>query len=108
MDGESHTNGKWFDCDIGVSWYGDSLKIKDVNARTERRGYARILLTYIIQIARQKGIKRIYGELSCVDKHQFDWLIPFYESLGFKTTLYKEPKGCIVGKIEGEFEFSTL
>lgn len=88
-NGQHGTN----DSKINVGWYIDGgIIIYDIISNTTKRGYARTLLEYTIKKAKEKGCSKIYGKLSSVDSDSFDWLIPFYESLGFKCTLFKDKK----------------
>jgi len=78
----------------------EKLKIVDIGSYTQRRGYARALLEFTIQKAKKNQIEIIHGDLSSVDSYEFDWLIPFYESLGFECELYVNNKSVMDGKIE--------
>lgn len=79
-NGKHHSN----DSRIALISYGDKLKITDFISNTKRQGYGRILLEYVINFAQQNGIKKIIGDLSTVDEYEFEWLIPFYKSVGFE------------------------
>ena len=95
-NGKHHHN----DSRIALKLTGKKLKIKDFISNTENKGYGRILLGYVIEKAFNYDIETIYGDLSDVDKNNFDWLIPFYKSIGFQVTIYDNPKTIMQGKIE--------
>lgn len=82
------------------------LKIEDIISNTTRKGYAKALLEYTIKKANEFEVKKIYGYLSNVDSDRHEWLIPFYESLGFKYTFFNDISEKTNGKIQ--LEISTL
>ncbi len=88
------------DCRISLSNGLGYLKINDIISNTTNRGYARTLLEFTIKMAKEFGVKRILGDLSSVDSEKFDWLIPFYESIGFKTRLFDDRTSKMDGEIE--------
>ncbi|WP_282016035.1 GNAT family N-acetyltransferase [Marinifilum flexuosum] len=88
------------DCRIYLINGLHSLKIVDVISNTRNRGYARTLLEFVIQKAKDNQIKKICGDLSSVDSDEFGWLIPFYESLGFECELFKDTSTVMDGKME--------
>lgn len=96
INGSHHSN----DCRIYLINYLDDMKIVDIISNTTNRGYARTLLEFTIKKAKELGVKKIYGDLSSVDSDSFDWLIPFYESLGFECTLFNDKGARMDGKIE--------
>ena len=66
------------------------IMIDDIRADTSQKGYARAMLEFLINKAKQdKNIYRIYGMISYSDEKSFDWLIPFYESVGFNINVTK-------------------
>lgn len=97
FDGKHSTN----DCRINFQTYGISeMKILDIISETKNKGYAKTLLKYTIKEAKENGIEKIHGELGSPDKSRFEWLIPFYEFMGFTCTLFKDESKTIIGKIE--------
>ncbi len=95
-NGTHYTN----DSRIALTCYGNRLKINDFISNSNKRGYGRFLLKHIIKTAKDSGVKEVFGDLSPTDKHEFDWLIPFYESLGFKCELFENNlRGGMEGKI---------
>ncbi|EHO13840.1 GNAT family N-acetyltransferase [Myroides odoratimimus] len=89
------SNHAWSDSEILYSIHGfkeDIVKIDSLDSNTKRKGYARTLMIYFIEKMKEQKVTEIYGDLSPVDKNSFDWLIPFYESLGFTCTLPTDNK----------------
>ena len=78
------------DCKIDFHTRGNDLKIADFGSYKPGHGYGRALLNYTIKKAREKNYHRIEGDLSPVDAGNFNWLIPFYTSMGFTCRLFKE------------------
>lgn len=95
-NGKHHHN----DSRISLELTGKKLKINDFISNTRNKGYGRILLSYVIEKAFNYEIENIYGDLSDVDKNSFNWLIPFYKSIGFQVSIYNNPKTIMHGKIE--------
>jgi|GEM_PF-1404129 hypothetical protein len=79
-NGSHETN----DSIIYLNVYGNDLKICDFISNTKKKGYAKILLNYLKKKAFDNGIEGFYGDLSPIDEDNFEWLIPFYESMGFQ------------------------
>ncbi|KFF15175.1 GNAT family N-acetyltransferase [Flavobacterium hydatis] len=99
--GESGNSKK---CDSSMSFkkMGEVLKICDFQSEISEKGkgYGRVLMDFVIKKALEENIAYITGDLSNVDFESFNWLIPFYESFGFKCTLHQPDGKIIVGKIE--------
>lgn len=76
------------------------IKIHDLISDTIKKGYGRALMTHFIEKMKNEGINVVWGDLSPVDKESFNWLIPFYESLGFTCTLFDQPSGKMLGRVE--------
>lgn len=75
------------------------LKIDDFISNSANKGYGRFLMKYLIEKAKENKIEEIYGDLAPEDSPKFNWLIPFYESLGFTCTLFNDPKENMHGEI---------
>lgn len=90
--GENGKGDNLCDAEIGLSMFNmsNTSKIIYFISNTKRQGYGRILLEYVINFARQDGIKKIIGDLSPVDEYEFEWLIPFYKSVGFESKSYDD------------------
>lgn len=75
------------------------LKIDDFISNSANKGYGRFLMKYLIEKAKENKIEEIYGDLAPEDSPKFNWLIPFYESLGFTCTLFNDLKENMHGEI---------
>lgn len=75
------------------------LKIDDFISNSANKGYGRFLMKYLIEKAKENKIEEIYGDLVPEDSPKFNWLIPFYESLGFTCTLFNDLKENMHGEI---------
>lgn len=76
------------------------VKIHDLISDTIKRGYGKTLMMQFIKKMKTEGVNVIKGDLSPVDQDSFTWLIPFYESLGFKCTLFTPDPTMMLGEIE--------
>lgn len=95
---------------LAFSFDKDTLKIQDFMSNEKQRGYGRVLLNFIIERvkenniikekANEKTIKLIYGDLSSTDEFEFEWLLPFYKSLGFEIFLFEDKSEQMLGKIK--------
>ncbi len=98
LHGENGENNFW-DSQMAFNKWGDELSVENFQTRNDlqNNGYGRVLLEFAIKKAKELGVKHISGKLSDRDKENFSWLLPFYESFGFKCIIYDEPKGPILG-----------
>ncbi|WP_409415721.1 hypothetical protein [Flavobacterium sp. PS2] len=103
-------NDKYGDCKIEFTKRGEEIHIEGFQSKIEGKGkgYGRVLMNFTIKKALEKNFKSITGKLSDVDSKSFNWLIPFYESFGFKCTLYEPDEKIIVGKIELNLRKDTI
>lgn len=92
-------NGEFFDSEMYLQKSENELKITDFKSQEKRKGYGRSLIKFVIAEAGRLGVERIYGDLSSQDEANFEWLIPFYESLGFRCIMFKESKPPIIGSM---------
>lgn len=99
--GENSDNS-FCDCKIDFKKFGDDLKIVDFVSKERNRGYGRVLIEFALAEAREAGVKKIYGDLSREDSDRFEWLIPFYESLGFQCQLFNDKTKRMDGLISME------
>lgn len=76
------------------------VKIHDLISDTIKKGYAKALMIQFIKNMKNEGVNVIKGDLSPVDQDSFSWLIPFYESLGFRCTLFTPDPTKMLGEIE--------
>jgi len=99
LHAENGENQFW-DSQMMFKNWGEELRIEDFLTRNglQNKGYGRALMEFVIKKAKELGIKNISGNLSHVDKDNFPWLLPFYESFGFSCTFDIEPRGAIIGK----------
>lgn len=65
-------------------------KIEDMFAEDKHAGNGTILLNYAKKYLKSIGVRCIYGELSFVDKDNFDVLEKFYKYNDFKVTFNEE------------------
>ena len=63
------------------------------------KGYGSLLMDALLQHAREKGFKKIHGNLSVVDLDHKDRLHHFYEKFGFTITEHLELQVCYYGEI---------
>ncbi|MDX3916510.1 MULTISPECIES: GNAT family N-acetyltransferase [Olivibacter] len=99
--GENSDNS-FYDSKIDFQKFGNDLKIVDFVSKERNRGYGRALIEFALAEAREADIKKIYGDLSPQDSDRFEWLIPFYESLGFQCQLFNDKTKRMDGLISME------
>lgn len=73
--------------------------IIDMFAVCENIGNGSILLDYLFRYLEKMGIKKVIGELSSVDKVNYDKLEFFYKKNGFKVTFNTHKTGGTIKKI---------
>lgn len=85
-------------CHVNIACDSENIHIEDLITKIpyRRAGYARVLMEFVIQYAKDNHCNRITGELSRVDKDEFDWLIPFYKSIGFEITMSGKYDGNMI------------
>lgn len=77
--------------------------ICDIQCPMKNRTYGTTLLSYIIEIAREQGLKYITGWLSNVDKRRHKDLQRFYERSGFEVYLFPEmEEGVVIKYLDDE------
>ncbi|AIM35302.1 hypothetical protein KO02_00425 [Sphingobacterium sp. ML3W] len=95
-----NSNHPYYDCQVALHTFGNDLKIVDFSSYRPGFGYGKTLLNFTFNKAKRSKFKRVYGDLSYMDKGGFNRLVPFYESFGFTCTLFEDTNQTIIGKIE--------
>ncbi|MDM1299769.1 hypothetical protein HXZ94_14830 [Empedobacter falsenii] len=81
---DKRTSFKKIKCIEDQSKIYSEIYIQGIESNTSQKGYARAMLEFLINKAKQDNdIYRIYGMISYSEEKSFDWLIPFYKSVGF-------------------------
>ncbi|CCW30706.1 putative Acetyltransferase, GNAT family family [Xenorhabdus nematophila F1] len=67
-------------CALTLSWLGNNIRLDDIGTRVEqqRKGYASVLINYVLNDARQKGAIACYLDAACDGNG-------LYQRIGFKT-----------------------